>query len=234
MTIAPNDHWALQGAPFTKSLHVSPRMGITYVNNPKVACTTIKLTLQRTELGDAAYEPATSVHDREASPLLTWPELTGQEDTVLSQNYVFSFVRNPFERLRSAYLNKIVMPQKKGAFRERAGFSKNTCPDFEDFVLAVCAQSPDRHDPHWRPQSINLSVGRVQFNFIGRLESFATDWAALATKTGLPAEADFAGRRTGKKKKANIEFSPAAAEAVQTAFAADFENFGYSKDMNSG
>ena len=91
----------LDGAAFARSLHICPRLAVAYVNNPKAACSTIKLTLQRAELKNPAYRPATSVHDQEESPLLTGSSISGHETGLLAGKFLFSFVRNPFERLRS-------------------------------------------------------------------------------------------------------------------------------------
>jgi hypothetical protein len=219
----------LPPGPYAKSLHISPRYKVAYVNNPKVACSTIKLTLQRAELGDPAYAPVTSVHDHAASPLLTTPEINAQiaEARALEGCFVFSFVRNPFARLRSVYLNKIVERQKKGKFREAAGFDRDTCPGFADFVAAVCAQPPARQNPHWRLQALNLSVQRHRFDMLGRLETFATDWKRLAAATGLPETTSFAGKKTERAAHADLQFDAGMIAAVAEAYAADFEHFGY-------
>ncbi len=148
----------------------------------------------------------------------------------LEGGLVFSFVRNPYDRLRSAYLNKIVQPQKKGRFRVSAGFAPDALPAFSDFVLALADQPPERHNPHWRGQALNLSAGRISYDFIGRLECFAEDWAVLAARTGLPARAAFAGKRTEQKQKADLAFSPAAIAAVQQIYAAYFDLFGFDPD----
>ncbi len=222
---------ALSGAGFARSLHVCPRLGLAYVNNPKVACSTIKLTLQRAELDDPAYEPPRSVHAHADSPLLTDPAIRGQEDAALAGRFVFSFVRNPYGRLRSAYLNKIVQRQKKGRFREHAGFDADTCPSFRDFILSICAQDPATHNPHWRLQALNLSVDRVRFDFIGRLERFSEDWARLAGQTALPAQSAFAGKRTPSADKADLAFDPEMTTAVRQCFGPDFEHFDYDADQ---
>lgn len=213
--------------PFARSLHVSPRLDLVYVNNPKVACSSIKLTLQQAELADPAYSPATSVHDHEASPLLTYPEVQGQEAAALAGRFVFSFVRNPYTRLRSVYLNKIVQPQKQGKFRRTAGFAPEDCPPFADFVHAVCAQDPLQQNPHWRLQALNLSVDQIRFDMLGRLETFATDWARLASTRDLPAKPSFAGKRTGSGPQAELTFDAAMIRAVAAAYGPDFEHFGY-------
>lgn len=213
---------------FARSLHVARRLGLVYVNNPKVACSSIKLTLQRAELDDPDYEPATSVHDHAASPLLTVPELDPvSAPQALQDRFVFSFVRHPLDRLRSAYLNKIVTGQKGGRPREMAGFARDVCPSFDAFVQAICAQDPTTQNPHWRPQALNLSVSSVRYDLIGRLEDFARDWATLAAQTGLPDTPSFAGRRTAHAQKAALDLSAGSHQAIRRAYAMDFDAFGY-------
>ena len=217
---------------FLKTLHVSPRLGAVYVNNPKVACSTIKLALQRAEAGDPAWQPRTSVHDHAASPLLTWPEVTMDNwQAALSGRFVFSFVRNPYARLRSAYLNKIVEPQKKGVHRVRAGFDRDYLPGFGEFVIAICRLDPLRHDAHWRPQSLNLSHGAIQLDFVGRLEAFAQDWAAVAGRLGLGVTPERAGKATAKTDQSALEFTDQMRRDVARTYAGDFDAYGYDPDL---
>jgi len=216
----------LAGEAFLRSLHISPRRDVVYVNNPKVASSTIKLALQRDMLDDPSYQPATSVHDHAASPLPRWPELTQDSvDKALEGRFVFSFVRCPFTRLRSAYLNKIMTGQKQGAPREHAGFDADEVPDFAAFITAVCAQDPSLHNPHWRAQAINLSYVHLSYDFIGRLENFEADWARLATQLGLPPMPERAGQQTGTTP--DTLYTAKSAALVADAFAVDFETFGY-------
>jgi hypothetical protein len=206
-----------------RSLHLCPRLKLAYVNNPKVACSSIKLALQRAELQEPDYLP-TSVHDHSASPLRTWPDVRGAGD--LAGYFTFSFVRHPFSRLRSAYLNKIVTGQKQGRPREMAGFARDYCPSFEEFVLAICDQDPMHHNPHWRGQALGLSMGLIRYDFIGRLEEFTSGWRQLATRFDLPDPAPRAGRST-RPDQAGLEFNSAMKSAVMGCYHDDFHEFGY-------
>ena len=145
----------------------------------------------------------------------------------LAGRFVFSFVRNPYARLRSVYLNKIVTAQKQGRFRVQAGFAPDECPMFEDFTLAICAQEPTTQNAHWRPQALNLSVDRIRYDLIGRLEQFETDWNQLTARFPLPRQPAFAGKRTEDTEKAKLAFSPAMIQVIQKAYAPDFDAFGY-------
>lgn len=220
--------YILPDPAFARALHISPRLGLVYVNNPKSACSTIKLSLQRAELGDAAYEPPKSVHTFEDSPLVTWPDTAELGTEAFAGRRVFSFVREPFGRLKSVYLNKIVRPQKRGKFRTDAGFAADETPSFDRFVRAVCDQDPRDQNPHWRLQVLNLSVDAITYDTLGKLEQFAGDWARFAdTVPGLERRPHFAGMRTGAAARDDLHLSPGAHRAVETAYAADFARFGY-------
>lgn len=217
---------------FLKSLHISPRLNAVYVNNPKVACSTIKLALQRAEAQVPDWQPRTSVHDHAASPLLTWPALTMDNWTAnLADRFVFSFVRNPFARLRSAYLNKVYEPQKKGIHRVRAGFDADYRPSFDEFVAAVCDTDPLQHDAHWRPQSLNLSVGRITFDYVGRLEQFSDDWGVIAKCFDLPHAPERSGKSTAEKSPGSLLFSHDLKQRVFETYEGDFNAFDYDPDQ---
>ncbi|MEL6957337.1 MAG: sulfotransferase family protein [Pseudomonadota bacterium] len=226
---------SLAPGPLARALHLSARYGVLYVNNPKVACSTIKLSLQRAERGDPSFTPKPSVHSHSASPLLTFADFDPPDQalsTALAKTpFVFSFVRNPFSRLISAYLNKIVTGQKQGRFREEAGFDARTCPTLDDFVAAVCSQDPLAQNPHWRVQGYNLSWDRIAYDFIGRLENFDMDWAAFTERMGLPPDIHRAGRRTSHQTVDLPTLSATSAEAIRRCFAFDFVTFGYPLDL---
>jgi hypothetical protein len=216
---------ALSRKFFLKALHVAPACGAAYVNNPKVACSTIKMALQRTQVGDPEYLPATSVHDYAESPLLTWPDVTLERaGGLLDKHFTFSFVRCPYRRLQSAYVNKIFKPQKQGAPRMQAGFGRHERPTFDAFVEAITAQDSTDHNPHWRAQHINLSVDAVQYDFIGKLEKFAQDWATLSARLDLPPEPERAGKTTDPSHAA---YTVRTAALVAQSYARDFDVFGY-------
>ncbi|MEL6914388.1 MAG: sulfotransferase family protein [Pseudomonadota bacterium] len=214
-------------AQLLRALHISPRHGVVYVNNAKVACSSIKLALQRAELDDQHYLPSESVHSLPGSPLLTAETLTaGTWRAALEGRYVFSFVRAPWGRLRSAYLNKIVTGQKDGNFRAQLGFDRGEVPSFEAFVHALGEQDPVEMNGHWRPQWINISHGEIAFDFLGRLESIAPDWARVSAATGLPFDLPRAGKSTAKDAP-TLVFTPAMAEIVRAVYAEDFRRFDY-------
>ena len=83
-------------------VHISLRHRYIYVETPKVACTTIKLALQRLEWGDSDYYPDNMevIHLRECSPLLTPRQILSFPSALKNPYYFkFCFVRNPYTLL---------------------------------------------------------------------------------------------------------------------------------------
>jgi dermatan 4-sulfotransferase 1 len=103
-------------------------------------------------------------------------------------HFSFSFVRNPFDRLVSAYNNKIV--ENSEPTRSMLEMGLRSQMGFSDFIDCVCSCPDDQLDVHLLPQSTILCAGeRLVPKFIGRLEQIDAHWAALRRRMrreGLP------------------------------------------------
>jgi hypothetical protein len=153
-------------------VNFSTRHKFLYVETPKVACSTIKRMLQKLE-----GETPENVHDRDASPLLTpRRDPGGFEWAQTRHDYVrFSFVRNPFSRALSCYLDKFVENiYERDRLLPDLGFQPGTSITFLQFLQAVNSQTYFDMDIHWLPQSVILE-GLNRPSFIGRFENLLAD-----------------------------------------------------------
>lgn len=221
---------------FNAAVHYSRRFGFVYVSVPKAACSTLKLTLQRMELGDPEYQPK-RVHDREESPLASPFDLgPGLVDELLADESVltFTFVRNPYTRLLSAYLDKVARRSKSrgGRLRQlgfRADLPVRDLP-FRRFVRRAVQQSDYEMDPHWRPQVRQLMLDRIRYDFVGRIESFDRDLERL---DGLlegrvrPCYTLRVRHATGARALLRQHYDKATRRLVRERYAEDFEALGY-------
>ena len=96
-------------------------------------------------------------------------------------HFSFSFVRNPFDRLVSAYNNKILELDDVPGPMQAMGLSHNM--DFPAFLECIEGTVDAAMDVHLLPQTSILCLdGQLIPNFIGRLETMSTDWQQLETR----------------------------------------------------
>jgi hypothetical protein len=103
-------------------------------------------------------------------------------------HFSFSFVRNPFDRLVSAYNNKLIENEELTKPMQAMGLTRHM--PFAVFVDRVCACSNEELDVHLLPQSAILCAGdKLVPKFIGRMEQMEEHWVALRKRMrqeGLP------------------------------------------------
>lgn len=85
-----------------QSIRANRKNNIIYLNNPKVGCSTIKSNLWQI-LSPETFRKDGDVHDVKSSPFSNKPV----DSRWISTANIFTFVRNPFTRAVSAFLNKI-------------------------------------------------------------------------------------------------------------------------------
>ena len=138
-------------------------------------------------------------------------------------------MRNPFDRILSAYLDKIVgQAPEIGQIRNQMERADGKI-GFEEFLDAVAA-IPDRHrDKHWRTQTAVTMARVLDYEFVGKLENLNDSLQKVQSMAGI----DFrevkrhAPHQTGATEKHAQYYTPALVEKVAAIYAEDFERFGY-------
>jgi len=217
-------------------VNISLRYKYLYCETPKVASSTIKRTLQDLELGDlGTNDPSIRrLYDRTRSPLLNPLQVVNFRALLADPRFFkFCFVRNPYARILSAFLDKFEadpvsrrLSLKK--YRMRGEFWKREV-GFADFVDMVSRQNPERMDLHWRPQVLQTFRGSIRYDFIGKLENFRADFRSVLERIGtdpaafekIPVEATGASNRLGGYYNQERE------TAVYKIYREDFHAFGY-------
>jgi hypothetical protein len=146
-------------------VHWSRRHRYIYVETPKAGCTTVKSVLQRIEIGSTPVAPEHSVHDRAASPLARpLDDIAAFIEAMQNPSTLkLCFVRNPFTRVVSAYLDKVV--NRAGSVG--AGTRDIDVPALEHVLSRLARQPPNQWDVHWMPQSVLLNPARVPYQCAG-------------------------------------------------------------------
>lgn len=225
---------------FNYSTNISLKNKYVYVETPKVACSTIKVTLQKMELGvlDSGDEDSNiNWHDRESSPLLQPSQISNLKSFLLRDDiYKFCFVRNPYGRLLSAYLNKIAgnKPQKRNLLLQ-LGYNPTDLSksiSFETFVDAVVEQPISMMNIHWRTQYYQTFQDGIEYDFIGRFESFNDDFSNVLNVLygeNKPIITNDFRHKTSANDQIIEHYTDTLKNKVYEKFKIDFEYFGYAR-----
>ncbi|SEP14781.1 sulfotransferase family protein [Aquisalimonas asiatica] len=235
-------NWRLRRTPFHSTYpsrsdfvmnHVDRRMavdrerGFIYFRIPKAANSTICYRLARQKNPDID-----NADDAKRSFLrgsdLTWDEVKHLKDRF----YLFTFVRNPYSRIASAYLDKVErMKPKQQQVLSNLQKGDGTPLTFLEFCRYL-----DRgglyDDPHWFPQVDLIPADVDMLDFVGRVESLETDLSKVASTIG---QSDGAGNdtsvwsphETGADLKVRELYCGETLSIVRKIYSDDFRFFVY-------
>jgi hypothetical protein len=94
----------------------------------------------------------------------------------------FTMTRDPFDRLTSCYLDKVVF-QEKWPCKANDLLPPNAT--FEDFIDVLVGLPIEEHDAHTMPFSYRCGVDKYNYNLIGHLEKFDDTMVQLYEKARL-------------------------------------------------
>jgi len=161
---------------------------IGYIPVPKSGCSSIKLAIAEfLNLGI----PKNRIHAN-----LKMEKIKSKSD--YPDFFIFSIVRNPIDRLFSAYKSKIAKKRnqigptlKNGAQKALADYYGNAFyggMTFEQYIATVCKIKDLHSDEHFRSQHFILHDRNAKplFDFVGKLENLQEDILYLSQHHNLP------------------------------------------------
>jgi hypothetical protein len=159
--------------------------GGSYLYRPicKCATTTIKTLLLEFE-GLPVDADVWRRHQRNLNGFPGIDHLSRAEiEAILSGSptiFKFTFVRNPFKRMASAYQDKILredlaLLEKFHAMARAIGRVLSQPISFEEFIELALDQDIAAMDPHYRPQFYEGAFSVIRYDFVGRVESMEDD-----------------------------------------------------------
>ena len=135
--------------------------------------------------------------------------------------FKFAFVRNPWSRLASCWQHKVL---DANYFRLRPEIHKDL-QAFPNFVDWVSKRNLERCDRHFRLQCTLIDLNHV--DFVGRFETFETDFRTVATRIDLPVGKLPHKNATGSGSRLADVYDGETIKLVAKLYARDIALFGY-------
>lgn len=207
-----------------------------YLANPKVASSTILYVLQTAEERGAPPD-LLALHDRFQSPLESFANFDAETVLRGSEFFKFTYVRNPFTRILSCYLDKMVKNgDERRKLTPKLGFTSNYRPTFREFLEAVHAQPDECRDIHWATQTYLIQMDSIPYDFIGRFESFGSSFPKVLDRIGIPKEyltvTDKGSRHpTNSSSRLDEYIGEEEKKIILAIYESDFKALAYGIDM---
>ena len=228
--------------PDPQHIAVISSLGILYCITPKVASRQWRAMLY--QFDDAPGQ----------TRLLDFPPELQEE--IVATYFKFTFVREPFERLLSAYIDKFLYPRTKDRpilFAHGPKILKNFRPNatklalqtlnditFREFIEYLITKKGNGSSPvmdwHWDNYVNVCGMCAVNYDFIGHYETYDQDLADFKDAASLSSEQArlfniYANNKSETALKMLHFYSQIPLEwinALHLVFRANFEMFGYS------
>jgi len=143
--------------------------------------------------------------------------------------FTFAFVRNPFDRLVSAY--EFIIRGGLGYYTDLADQRiLQQFNGFEDFCLRGLPLMAC-NGLHFRPQVqfvCSEDQQTVIVNYVGRYEQMKESWEEVKRQTGLSVDLEWVNKTVGRKDWRTYYNKQEIVDAVVSTYQQDFNVFGYS------
>jgi len=229
-----------------------------YIDTPKAACTTLKRLIAAVEgIPEGTFRESLAldskismlVHDRSLFDLPSLgnvaPEMA-EESLVSKQYFRFCFVRNPYSRLFSAWQSKMLLREPYFLVNfdndrlidfSRADSWNAIRQSFRRFVLFLNeAASPPFSDPHWALQCNLIFKGKINYDLVGRTETFAKDirlfYAHLARNGIVVDKLNLHQSNSGVLRDWRWFYDPDTLALVQAMYQEDFREFNFDREVD--
>ena len=207
-----------------------------YVRIPKAANSTVTLTLARMLFPDKTEQLVHDVQGKVARKLFSTPEPLRHFGARAFRRGLrtFSFFRNPYTRLLSAYLDKLCSDENRDSYQwvaQAAGYADNSEMTFERFVEYLEKGRNVYSNIHWAPQTAICPIAIDRLDLIGQLENLEGDLERLTgLLLGKPSPVTVLSReqnRQGAQSKLQRYYTPQLMGRVHHLYAEDFTALGY-------
>jgi hypothetical protein len=160
---------------------IFPEHRLRFVRIPKNACSTVIASLGASVVGDGNPHPFTNVFTQPVEGSGDWPTI--------------AVYRDPYDRLVSAYLDKLIAPRQVEPFamemaeaiwrtqRLAPRPTLHTSVTFREMVYYVADKADDELDVHWKSQAGFLRFAKPTIEL--RMDRLAEDWSNEARLSAI-------------------------------------------------
>ncbi|XP_057306326.1 carbohydrate sulfotransferase 11-like [Hydractinia symbiolongicarpus] len=243
--------------PEERQILISDKQGLLYCTVPKVACTNWKRMFQ---VFEGQMKNLFSIESKDKIHTLKYKTFVGMTEHEKlwkrGSHYSFMFVRHPFERLYSAYRNKLNKPfsdyhQKVYGSRILKMFRSNlseiqykkgenvTFVEFLKFITKSYQSGGYKSlDEHWQIMTKICVPCSMKYDYIGKMETLIKDANNVLTETGLNGKFEFPSKAldnytekaSSSALKNFLEIPLEVRRELYEVYKDDFEAFGYTPD----
>lgn len=184
-----------------------------FIHVPKCAGQSIRSTL---------FENLLPGHIQASTYQLVFPR------SLYESYYKFTFVRNPWDRLVSAF-----MFMKAGGAHQKdrlwAETNLSGFTGFDDFIKKGLGHETVQSWPHFRPQADFLKGqnGKIELDFIGRFENIREDFEVVKNKLGISRDLLFVNKTKTKKEHYRSYYTDELRQITADLYADDIRSFTY-------
>tara|TARA_R110002095_G_scaffold92696_1_gene81043 strand:- start:23 stop:820 length:798 start_codon:yes stop_codon:yes gene_type:complete len=208
---------------------VSDKFKLVYIVNSKAGCTSIKQALMSSSGDDVNGDNYWDVHKASAEKGYVKSTLSEIE----KEYFFFTFVRSPFSRVASLYLNKFChqqnISQRGFGYKRYLGGVLDRNDSFEKFVTKISKIPDILCDRHFKPQAYLINKESEKIDFIGKFENFNDDYERLRK--------DFHLKKLNVVNKSSDYslsdiYTHTTLDLVAKRYEEDIEQFGYADEYD--
>ncbi|MEM7597517.1 MAG: sulfotransferase family protein [Pseudomonadota bacterium] len=218
---------------FVQTLYFPDGYPLLFVSNAKAACSTVKRSLWRAARPETLTAQS-NVHNRKDGPFADdIATVVRMHLSALPRLAKFSVVRNPYARVISAYRNKVLRNLNTKAWKEMAaryGLRPDEAVSLETLLTCLREDDPYWIDPHFAPQTVNLSLDLIDFDLICQLEKVEVLERFLGDHNVQMTSHRAHQTNAGQITDFATVLSPRELDLVAEIYADDFAAFHYAFD----
>ncbi|MGI0481015.1 sulfotransferase family protein [Geminocystis sp. CENA526] len=226
-------------------INISHTRKFCYFRIPKAANSTVIISLFNAEYENLDFEISDnhsnikSQISRIKSQMYDHPSSLSvkQLKELLDNYYKFTFVRNPYTRFLSCFLDKVKRPEAEQRkmicnFLKKSSKENISIHDFLDFLEY---KTNLNCNAHWCLQKDILLLPKEKIDFIGRVENLQQDlitvMQVIFNKEIDDQIVNIKSHSTGANSKLAMICDPEIKERIFKIYEADFEYFEYSQKL---